>query len=96
VKKIKQSYPRRSKMLATPFSPLSEADFRSLVKDGSAIPSQQGSSLFVSKWRSGPGMETGAFLAAVRAQGSTLEVRRYNSDVNVRVVKPERKDKTRR
>lgn len=83
-------------MLAAPFTALSDADFRQLVIDGSQLPSQQGNSLFVSKWRSGPGMGTEAFLTAVRAEGSHLEARRFGSDVNIRVVRAIVPGKTRR
>ncbi|MCI4372656.1 MAG: hypothetical protein L3K02_03315, partial [Thermoplasmata archaeon] len=57
------------------------------VTDGLAIPSLEGSVLFVSKWRDGPGMAAEAFLAALRAEGSTLEVRTFRNDVNIRVVR---------
>jgi hypothetical protein len=87
MKTMKQSYPRRGLMLATPFEPLSDPAFRELVSSGLAIPGQQGSSLFVAKWRDGPGVEAEAFLKLLHAQGSTLEVRRYKTDVNVRVVR---------
>jgi hypothetical protein len=83
-------------MLAVPFTALSDADFRQLVVDGVAIPSRQGNGLFVSKWRSGPGMETDEFLTAVHDQGSHLEARRFEADVNVRVVRAVVKGKTRR
>lgn len=73
-------------MLATPFEPLPDDEFRQLVASGLAIPSQQGTGLFVAKWRDGPGWGAEPFLAALRAQGSTLEVRRFRGDVNVRVV----------
>jgi hypothetical protein len=96
VKKIKQSYPRRRKMLAVPFGALSDADFRQLVVDGLAIPSRQGNGLFVSKWRTGPGMDTEAFLTAVHDAGSHLEARRFGKDVNVRVVRAPVQGKTRR
>jgi hypothetical protein len=86
VKKIRQSYPQRSAMLSTPFVPLADADFQKLVASGDAIPCQQGNALFVSKWRDGPGLDAPTFLAAVKAQGSTMEVRRYRHDVHVRVV----------
>ncbi|MCI4337362.1 MAG: hypothetical protein L3K18_00290 [Thermoplasmata archaeon] len=89
MKTFKQSYPRRGKLLRTPFVPLSDDEFRRLVTNGSAIPSQQGAVLFVSKWRDGPGMAPDAFLAALRAQGSTMVARTYGSDVNIRVVKHE-------
>jgi len=95
VKKIKQSYPRRSEMLATPFGPLSDDDFRALVTSGDAVPSQQGTGLFVSKWRVGPGMDPGAFLAALKAQGSHMVVRRFKGDVNIRVIRPVAKGKFR-
>jgi len=87
VKKIKQSYPRRREMLATPFEPLSDDEFRQLVSSGSAIPSQQGSDLFVAKWRDGPGIDPEEFLAALRSQGSTLVARRFKTDVNIRVIR---------
>ncbi len=84
---MKQSYPRRKGMLATPFEPLPEGGFRQLVARGLAIPSQQGSGLFVAKWRGGPGLGAEPFLVALRAQGSTLEVRRFHDDVNILVVR---------
>jgi hypothetical protein len=87
MKTMKQSYPRRDQMLATPFEPLSDPDFRELVSSGAAIPGQQGSSLFVAKWRDGPGIDAEVFLKALHAQGSKLEVRRYKTDVNIRVVR---------
>jgi hypothetical protein len=87
VKQIRQSYPRRKAMLATKFEPLSDVDFRKLVADGSAIPGGQGSDLFVAKWKDGPGIGADAFLAALKARGSHLVVRRYGSDVNIRVVR---------
>lgn len=87
MKKIKQSYPRRGEMLATPFEALSDTDFRQLVGSGLAIPGQQGSSLFVAKWRDGPAVEVETFLKALHAQGSRLEVRRFKADVNVRVIR---------
>ena len=88
MKKIRPSYPRRRTMLAIPFSPVSDEEFRKLVADRQAIPSQLGEALFVSKWRDGPGMDPDAFLAAVKATGSHLVARRYKSDVNIRVVGP--------
>ena len=75
-------------MLRTPFLPLSDDEFRRLVTNGSAIPSQLGAILFVSKWRDGPGMGAEPFLAAVRAQGSSLVARTFGTDVNIRVVRP--------
>ncbi|HUZ80015.1 MAG TPA: hypothetical protein VMV28_05300 [Thermoplasmata archaeon] len=87
MKTMKQSYPRRKRMLATPFEPLSDDGFRQLVARGLAIPFQQGTGLFVAKWRDGPGLGAEPFLVALRAQGSTLEVRRFHDDVNVRVVR---------
>ncbi|HTP54946.1 MAG TPA: hypothetical protein VML94_08345 [Thermoplasmata archaeon] len=87
MKKFKQSYPRRGRMLATPFTPLSDEDFRVLVAGGLAVPGQQGASLYVAKWRDGPGVDADVFLKALHAQGSSLEVRTYRSDVNVRVVR---------
>jgi hypothetical protein len=87
VKKIKQSYPRRREMLTTPFEPLSDDEFRQLVASGLAIPCQQGTALFVAKWREGPGLDAEAFLVALRAQGSKLAVRRFKADVNIRVVR---------
>jgi len=87
MKKIKLSYPRRDQLLATPFVALSDSDFRQLVSSGLAIPGQQGSSLFVAKWRDGPGVDPEVFLQALHSQGSRLEVRRYRADVNVRVVR---------
>ena len=87
MKKIKQSYPRRGEMLEMPFEALSDPEFRQLVGTGLAIPGQQGSSLFVAKWRDGPTVEVETFLKALHAQGSRLEVRRYKTDVNVRVIR---------
>lgn len=87
MKKFKQSYPRRDLMLATPFEPLSDGEFRELVSSGLAIPGQQGTSLFVAKWRDGPGVDAEVFLTALHAQGSRLEVRRYKTDVNIRVIR---------
>jgi hypothetical protein len=86
MKQLRQRWPRRDEMLGTPFAPLSDADFRGLVADGSAIPMQRGNSLYVAKWIEGPGMEANLFLAALRAKGSTLEIRRHLKDVNIRVV----------
>ncbi len=77
-------------MLATPFEPLSDDAFRQLVASGSAIPGQQGTRLFVAKWRDGPGLNAEAFLVALHGQGSELVVRRFKSDVNIRVVRSER------
>ncbi|MFI5418683.1 MAG: hypothetical protein ACHQ2Y_07310 [Candidatus Lutacidiplasmatales archaeon] len=88
MKKIKQHYPRRREMLNTPFEPLTDEAFRQLVKSGSAIPCQDSGALFVSKWRVGPGLDPEIFLAALRAQGSTLVARRFKADVNIRVVRP--------
>ncbi len=76
-------------MLATPFVPLSDDEFRELVTLGSAIPGHQGSTLFVAKWRDGHGMETEAFLTALRAQGAKLVARTYKKDVNIRVIRSE-------
>jgi hypothetical protein len=87
MKKIKQAYPRRSAMLATKFEPLSDDDFRKCVADGSAVPGGVGTGLFVAKWRDGPGMSADEFLAALSKQGSKLMIRRYKTDVNIRVVR---------
>jgi hypothetical protein len=87
MKRGKSSSPKRREMLATPFAPLSEAGFLELVASGEAIPGQQGSALIVAKWRDGPGMDPKVFLAALRGQGLGLEVRRFNGDVNVRVIR---------
>jgi len=87
VRTIRQNFPKRREMLATRFEPLSDDSFRQLVSARLAIPGQIGSSLFVAKWRDGPGMDVEAFLAALRAQGSSLEVRRFKADVNVRVAR---------
>ncbi len=76
-------------MLATPFEPLSDDEFRQLIASGSAIPGGQGTDLFVAKWRDGPGVNADAFLMALRAQGSTLVARKFRSDVNIRVVRRE-------
>jgi hypothetical protein len=88
MKKLKQHYPRRGKMLKTPFQPLSDDAFRRFVASGAAIPARQGTALIVTKWRDGPGLGADAFLESLRAEGSTLEVRDYHSDVNIRVVRP--------
>jgi hypothetical protein len=74
-------------MLATKFEPLSDDDFRKYVADGSAVPGGLGTGLFVSKWADGPGTNADAFLAALNKQGSKLIVRRFKSDVNIRVVR---------
>ncbi len=87
MKKIKPSYPRRRTLLATPFEVLSDLEFHALVSSGLAIPGRQGTSLFVAKWRDGPGEDAETFLKLLHAQGSRLEVRRYRDDVNVRVVR---------
>lgn len=78
-------------MLQTPFEPLSDGEFRKLVSAGTAIPSRQGSVLFVSKWRDGPGMDVDTFLASLHAENSELEVRTFKTDVNIRVVHPHSK-----
>ena len=90
MKKIKQSYPRNSAMLRTPFEPLSDDDFRGYVATGKAIPAQQGAALFVTKWRDGPGIGADVFLQSLKDQGSTLEIRRFRSDINIRVVRKSR------
>jgi len=87
MKTIKQSYPRRREMLKTPFEPLSDDDFRKYVTSGIAIPAQQGGTLFVTKWRDGPGLDAETFLVGLRAQGSTLVARKFKSDVNIRVIR---------
>jgi hypothetical protein len=87
MKKIKQHYPRRGEMLKTAFQPLSDKDFREFVASGVAIPAQQGATLFVTKWRDGPGLGADAFLESLRAQGSTLVFRKFKADVNIRVVR---------
>jgi hypothetical protein len=87
MKTFKQSYPRRGQMLKTPFEPLTDDAFRHLVTTGAAVPGHQGSVLFVSKWRDGPGMDVESFLTALRAQGSSLEARTFQTDVNVRVIR---------
>lgn len=74
-------------MLKLPFEPLSDDDFRQFVASGAAIPGQQGPSLFVTKWRDGPGVGVEAFLESLHAQGSTMVVRKFRSDVNIRVVR---------
>ncbi len=74
-------------MLATPFEPLSDAEFLELTASGLAIPCQQGATFFVAKWRDGPGLDPEKFLASLQAQGSTLMARRFNGDVNIRVVR---------
>jgi hypothetical protein len=86
MKTFKQSYPQRREMLATPFVPLSDAEFRQLVLSGQAIPGNNGS-LTVSKWSDHPGLDPEVFLTALRAEGSTLEVRTYGTDTNVRIVR---------
>ncbi len=85
MKKIKSSYPRRREMLKASFEPLSDDDFRKFVAAGAAVPGRQGGSFFVSKWRDGPGMDAEAFLEGLRAEGSTMMVRKFESDVNIRV-----------
>jgi hypothetical protein len=87
VKKIKQHYPRRGKMLNTAFEPLTDDAFRQFVASGDAVPARQGAALIVTKWRDGPGLGADAFLESLRAEGSTLEFRKFNSDVNIRVVR---------
>jgi len=87
MKRGRSSSPKRREMLATPFEPLSEDGFLELVANGLAIPGQQGSALIVTKWRSGPGMDPKVFLAGLKSQGHSLEVRRFRGDVNVRVVR---------
>jgi hypothetical protein len=94
MKKIKQHYPRRGEMLKTAFEPLTDDEFRQFVASGVAIPGQQGSALFVTKWRDGPGLGADAFLDSLRAQGSKLEVRRYKADVNIRVIRAKPAAKT--
>ncbi len=76
-------------MLKLSFEPLSDVDFRQFVASGAAIPGQQGPSLFVTKWRDGPGLGVEAFLEKLHAQGSTMVVRNFKSDVNIRVVRGE-------
>jgi hypothetical protein len=87
MKKIQQHYPRRRAMLDTAFEPLSDDAFREFVASGAAIPARQGTALIVAKWRDGPGLAANAFLESLHAEGSTLEVRNYRSDVNIRVVR---------
>jgi hypothetical protein len=87
MKKINSTYPRRGAMLSAPFLSLSDDEFLELVSHRLAIPAQQGNSLIVSKWRDGPGMDPGEFLRAMKDQGRSLEVRRFNGDVNVRLVR---------
>lgn len=74
-------------MLATPFEPLSDEEFRQLAAAGLAIPCQQGSTFFVAKWKDGPGLPTEGFLSAIHAEGSSLMVRRFKGDVNIRVIR---------
>jgi hypothetical protein len=97
MRKIKQHWPRRGAMLKTAFEPLSDEEFRQFVASGVAIPGQQGTSLFVTKWRDGPGLGADAFLESLRAQGSKMVVRKFGSDVNIRVVRsqPSKKGATR-
>jgi hypothetical protein len=90
MRKIRQSFPKRGEMLATPFLPLADEDFLQLVSDGLAIPGQRGSSFTVGKWRGGTGMDPKAFLVALKGEGLSLEVRRYKTDVNVRVARNKR------
>jgi hypothetical protein len=90
MKKIKQHYPRRREMLSTPFQPLTDDAFRQFVASGVAVPARQGTALIVSKWRDGPGLGADAFLESLHAEGSTLEVRDFHSDVNIRVVRTAR------
>jgi hypothetical protein len=87
MKKIRQHYPRRGEMLSTEFQPLSDDAFRQFVASGAAIPGRQGTALIVTKWRDGPGLGADAFLQSLHAEGSTLEVRDFRSDVNIRVVR---------
>lgn len=87
MRKIKQHYPRRGKMLNTAFEPLTDDAFRQYVASGVAIPARQGTALIVTKWRDGPGLGVDAFLESLHAEGSTLEVRNFHSDVNIRVVR---------
>jgi hypothetical protein len=84
-------------MLKTAFEPLSDEEFREFVASGVAIPGQQGASLFVTKWRDGPGLGADAFLESLHAQGAKLVVRKFGTDVNIRVVrsKPSKKGATR-
>jgi hypothetical protein len=87
MRKIKQHYPRRGAMLSTAFEPLTDDAFRAFVASGAAIPARQGTALIVTKWRDGPGLGADAFLESLHAEGSTLEVRDFHSDVNIRVVR---------
>jgi hypothetical protein len=87
MRKIKPSFPRRREMLATPFQPLADEEFIRLVAAGVATPTQQGGTLGIAKWRDRPGMEPEAFLAALKAQGGSLEVRTFKSDTHVRLVR---------
>jgi len=77
-------------MLKTAFEPLSDEAFRDFVAAGDAIPVRQGTTLIVAKWRDGPGLGADEFLESLHAQGSKLEVRKFQSDVNIRVVRPAR------
>jgi hypothetical protein len=90
MKKIKSHYPRRRAMLDSPFLPLSDDAFRQFVASGAATPGRQGNALIVTKWRDGPGLGVDAFLESLHAEGSTLEVRDFRSDVNIRVVRATR------
>jgi hypothetical protein len=73
-------------MMAAPFVPLSDLDFKGFVASHSAIPIRRGNSLFVAKWIDGPGMDADLFLADLRSTGASLEVRDFKGDVNIRVV----------
>jgi len=90
MKQIRPRYPRRRAMLKTPFEPLSDEAFRRYVASGAAIPARQGTALIVTKWRDGPGMGADEFLERLHGEGSTLEVRDFHSDVNIRVVRADR------
>jgi hypothetical protein len=74
-------------MLMTPFTPLSDADFRLHVASGQAVPSQVGNSLFVAKWEVQNQVDPDVFLAGLKRLGMRMMVRTYSKDVNIRVVK---------
>jgi hypothetical protein len=86
MKKIRSTYPRRRALLTTPFRPLSDDEFRQLVLARQAIPIRRGG-LLVAKWSDGPPLDADEFLVALRAEGSRMEVRKFKSDANVRIIR---------
>lgn len=77
-------------MLDAPFEPLSDEDFRRFVASGAASPTQKGGALIVTKWQDGPHMGADEFLQRLHAEGSSLEVRDFHADVNIRVIRAAR------